>query len=262
MAHTTARHTTRTAMLLALLCIAPGTAAAQQTQQAQQAHAGKAQAPDKEQPTLQEMGLRGRVKSITALQQYQGGNDMTTQEEWLFDTAGRLTSHAKTGFGGTHVTTYPRPAENGRKQKITRADDGDILQLTQYAADGRMLSSAHYIYAADGTLAATVTYYYDDDGGDNAVNGHAETYFDKKGRRSSVTQYAADDAKQMEERCTYNRRGDLAKRVQTFYHGKDRETATERHRYTYDRHGNWTRHTFIHNGKAYYTVIRTITYYQ
>ena len=217
--------------------------------------------PVREQPTLQEMGLHGKVQRVVAVQQYQGGNDMNMQEEWLFDDGGRLQQHVKTGFGGTHTTNYPRATEPDRRQKVTRDDDGDIQEVRRYAAAGHLVASSHYIYAEGGTLAAIVTYYYET-GDDNVVTSHAETYFGKEGRRTSMVQYTADAVLQMEEHCKYNRHGDLVKRVQTFYNGTDRDVTIERHKYKYDRKGNWTSNIYINNGKTYYTTHRTITYFR
>ena len=220
-----------------------------------------ANAPAMEQPTWEELELRGAVQKVVAVQRYASGHDMNSQEEWEFDENGKLQRYTKSGFGGHHTTEYPRPIEPDKRQKATYDEDGDILELRRYAANRQLLSSSHYIYAAGGTLAATVTYSYEA-GNDNAVASRTETYFDKEGRRVSVEQYTADEVLQMEEHYKYNCHGDLAKRTQTFYNGTEKEITREQHKYKYDHYGNWVRSTYVNNGKTYYTTTRTITYYK
>lgn len=221
---------------------------------------GHAAGPKMEQPTAAGLGLKSSVRKVVSLTQYEGGNDMTLEEEWDFAADGKLTRYVKRGFGGEHVTAYPRPQEDSKLQKTTRDDDGDPLEVRSYAQDGRLLSSAHYVYAEGGALAAIVTYAYGTDD-ENVVSSHTEAYYDKHGHLSSVEQYTADAELQMTERYKYNRHGDLVKRTQTFFDGAEKEVATEQRKYTYDSRGNWTRCTYLNNGKSYYAVCRTFDYY-
>ncbi len=143
--------------------------------------------PTMEQPTATQMGLHGKIDTMMALQQYEGGNDMTVQETWLFDADGRLLQHIKRGFGGEHVTTYPRTVAENSLQKDYHDDDGDLLERRCYTQQGTLLSSAHYIYAEGGALAAVIMYEYSPDD-ENVVSGHTETYYDAAGRERIIEQ--------------------------------------------------------------------------
>lgn len=220
----------------------------------------KVKGPEQLQPTAVDFGLKGKVDTATAVWHYDGGNDMNMEEEWCFDPAGKLLCYTKRGFGGEHVTRYPIPQESDRLQKTVRDDDGDPTEVRRYTQEGRLLSSAHYVYAEGGALAAVVTYAYGTDD-ENVVSSHTETYYDKGGRISTVEQYTADAVLQMTEHYRYNRHGDMTKRVQTFAEGTDKEVATEQRKYTYDRQGNWINCIYLHNGKRYCAVSRTIIYH-
>jgi hypothetical protein len=220
----------------------------------------KAKGPKQIQPTIAELGLKNRVNTLVAVQHYEGGNDMTYQEEWHFDSVGNLLRYAKRGFGGEHITTYPCPAEESKLQKVMYDDDGDILEVRNYTQDGRMLSSLHYIYAEGGALAAVVTYEYEVSD-ENVVKSHSETYYDKENHVVSKEQYTADAELQLSETLKYNRHGDVVKRVQTSLDGAEKDVTTEQRKYKYDHYGNWVSCTYYNNGKKYYTITRTITYY-
>ncbi len=233
-----------------LLCLA--------TAQGQQPHAPAM--PAMEQPTAVQLGLHGCVDSVTAVQQYEGGNDMTVQETWCFDAAGRLMKHVKRGFGGEHVTVYPRAVAANGLQKDYHDADGDLLERRCYTREGTLLSSAHYIYAEGGALAAVMTYEYSTDD-ENVVSGHSETYYDAGGRIVLIEQYTADAVLLMQEERKYNKHGDMVQREQHFIDGAEEDVTKEQRKYKYDKQGNWLCCQYFHNGKKLYTTTRTIAYY-
>ncbi len=215
--------------------------------------------PTMEQPTALQLGLHGKVDSVVALQQYEGGNDMTVQEAWLFDAEGKLTKHVKRGFGGEHVTLYPRVTAVNNLQKDYHDADGDLLERRCYTQKGGLLSSSHYIYAEGGALAAVMTYEYSADD-ENVVSGHTETYYNTAGNIVVIEQYTADAVLLMQEHRKYNKHGDLVQREQRFIDGAEEDVTKETRKYKYDKQGNWLRCQYFHNGKKLYTTTRTIAY--
>ncbi|MDY5969232.1 MAG: hypothetical protein SPJ13_04365 [Bacteroidales bacterium] len=222
----------------------------------------KAAKSDMFQPALNDFGLKGKAKTVTQLTRFVGGQDLNKEEIWEFNEQGLLLRHTKKGFGGEHVTSYPLPRETDKRQMTLRDDDGDILEVRHYASDGRtLLTTIHYVYAKGGSLAATVAYHYSatDTG---VVESHTETYYDKAGRVASVEQHGADATLLMTERYKYNRHGDLKQRTQQFFNDTQTDKVKETRQYKYDKTGNWTEQTYLHNGTARYTILRRITYYK
>lgn len=221
----------------------------------------KAAGPQMYQPTLKDFDLRGKVRTVTQLTRFVGGQDMNTEETWDFDEQGRMVRQTKRGFGGEHVATYPMPRETDKRQKTIVDIYGDIQEVRHYASDGHtLLCTEHYVYAKGGGLAAKVAYNYSatDTG---VVESHTETYYDKAGRVASVEQYSADAVLLMKVRCKYNRHGDLKLRTQQFFDDVETETTKEARKYKYDKAGNWTEQAYLRNGKELYAILRTISYY-
>ena len=223
------------------------------------------------QPTCASHNLRDNPRQVVVTQRYSSGNDNNFQETYLFDDNGNLTEYRKRGFGGEKVTSYPltlsdleRPRPRGQnndtiREKIYFFDyDGDVLELRQFDLKGRLISTMHYIYARGGNLAQSVEYTYDADSG-NVVKRTVSDY-DKREQLKTVRQYTADELLLWKEYRKYDCRGNLTRRVQTFYSDNDKETTVEKRTYSYDSHGNWTTCRYSLNGREIYTIDRTITY--
>lgn len=212
------------------------------------------------QPTLGVYNLKGRVQQVTAVQKYDVGNDVNFQETYLFDRTGKLTEYRKRGFGGERVTQYPLTLDAVSEGRQYHFDyDGDIVELLQYDRLERLISSTHYIYAAGGNLAQTVTYTYSTDSG--IVKERTVSNYDRHERLASIEKYTADELLLMTEKYKYDRKGNLVRRVQTFYNDDDVTVTTEKRVYTYDNHGNWTQCRYSQNGQPLYTIERIIEYY-
>lgn len=212
------------------------------------------------QPTRGVYNLKGMVQQITAVQKYEVGNDVNFQETFFFDRTGKLTEYRKRGFGGETVTQYPLTLDvvsDGRQYNFDY--DGDIVELLQYDKLGRLVSSTHYIYALGGNLAQTVMYTYSSDSG--IVKERTVSNYDRYERLASVEKYSADELLLMTEKYKYDRKGNLIRRVQTFYNDEDMTVTTEKRVYTYDSHGNWTLCRYSQNGTPLYSIERIIEYY-
>ena len=85
--------------------------------------------------------------------------------------------------------------------------------------------------------------------------------YDRNERLATVRQYTADELLLWSEKRKYDRRGNLVKRVQTFYNDDNTESTVERRTYTFDSHGNWLECKYSLNGKEMYTIIRSFDYY-
>lgn len=217
------------------------------------------------QPDYDDYNLRFWPRQITVVQKYDSGEDINFQETYCFDSVGRLTEYRKRGFGGERVTHYPLAMSESAGWWVRESDyyhfdyDGDLMELHQYDLKGRLYSSTHYIYAEGGNLVMTVEYTYDLDSG--VVAKRTVSNYDKKERLVAVAQYTADELLLVSEKRKYDRRGNLVKRVRTFYDDKEPIVNTEKRVYTYDRHGNWIQCRYILNGKQEYMMERTIIYY-
>lgn len=216
-------------------------------------------------PRAGDYNLRGAVKEMVVRQHYEGGNDVDFQETYSFGKEGLLREYVKQGFGGRRVTSYPLQLSDLEgdaerpSRRYTFADDGDLLELRQYDRQGRLYTTTHCIYAAGGYLTQTVEYAYDASSG--GVTKRTVSLYDKHSRLVTVEQYSADELLLWSEKRAYDRRGNLKRRVQTFYGDDGTETTDERRSYTYDARGNWTQCRYTLNGKAMYTIEREIEYY-
>lgn len=211
------------------------------------------------QPTCESHNLCDNPREVVVVQRYASGNDNNFQETYLFDDKGNLSEYRKRGFGGEKVTSYPlslNDLEQGRKYKFDY--DGDVLEFRQYDLRGRLISTTHYIYVRGGNLSQSVEYTYDADSG--VVTKRTVSEYDKQERLKKVRQYSADELLLLEECRKYDRRGNLVKRVQTFYNDTEKETTVEKRQYSYDSHGNWTVCRYILNGREMYSIERKITY--
>lgn len=217
------------------------------------------------QPDYDDYNLRFWPRQVTVVQKYDSGDDNNFQETYSFDSVGRLTEYRKRGFGGERVTLYPLAMSESDGWWIKESEyfhfdyDGDLLESHQYDLKGRLYSSTHYIYAEGGNLVMTIEYIYDLDSG--VVAKRTVSSYDKKERLVSVCQYTADELLLVSEKRKYDRRGNLVKRVRTFYNDEEVIVNTEKRVYTYDRHGNWIHCRYFLNGKQEYTLERTIYYY-
>lgn len=209
------------------------------------------------QPTCSDYNLYGNPRLVTVVQKYDQGNDINFQETYIFDSTGLLTAYSKRGFGGEKVTRYPL-VSLPQNHHYTFDYDGDVLELCQYNQNGTISSSTHYIYVKGGNLAMTVEYTYSADS--CVVIRRTVSYYDKHERISKVFQYTADELLLMAEKRKYDRRGNLVKRMQTFYGEESSDITVERRQYQYDRNGNWTRCHYSLNDNAMYTIERTIEY--
>ena len=239
-------------LAVAFLVLCGGSIAAQHSRQALM------------QPDCRQFNLRSWPVSVTAVQQYHQGDDVNFEETYLFDTTGHLSEYRKRGFGGQHVTTYPLTMEqlqggsDNPSRLYTFDFDGDIVEMRHLDMKGRLSQSTHYIYALDGHLMQTVEYDYDTETG--AVAKRTVADYDKHEHMVSKMQYTADELLLWKEKLSYDRRGNLVKRIQTFYHDEETDTTVEQRSYTYDSRGNWTECRHIINGRPVYTTIRTIIY--
>ena len=211
------------------------------------------------QPTCQSHNLSDNPRQVVVLQRYASGNDNNFQETYLFDSKGNLTEYRKRGFGGERVTSYPLTLEVLSTNRQYKFDyDGDVLELRQFDLRKRLIATTHYIYARGGNLVQSVEYTYDADSGN--VTKRTVSDYDKKERVKTVRQYTADELLLWEESRKYDRRGNLVKRVQTFYNDNDKETSVEKRQYRYDSHDNWTLCRYSLNGREMYSIERKITY--
>ena len=209
-------------------------------------------------PGYDEYNLKGWPHKITVVQKYEQGEDVNFQETYLFDSTGHLTEYRKRGFGGEVVTRYPLEKLPDNK-RYTFDYDGDVLQLLTFDLKGRLYSSTHCIYGDEGNLVQTVEYVYGADTG--VVQKRTVTDYDKYERASRIVQYSADELALWKESRKYDRRGNMVRRVQTFYYDEEVTTTDESRAYTFDKRGNWTECRYSLNGKLIYTIIRKIEYY-
>lgn len=216
-------------------------------------------------PGYDEYNLRAWPRQITVVQKYDGGNDVNFQETYTFDSTGHLVEYRKRGFGGEQVVAYPLAIADSAGwsrmgQRLYRFDyDDDVLELRQLDLRGRLYSSTHCIYAEGGNLVQSIEYTYAPDSG--VVTKRTVSTYDKHERLSTVEQYTADELLLWKEKRSYDRKGNLSKRVQTFYNDDETTVTTEQRSYSYDRHGNWTHCRYSLNGKQLYTIERQIVYY-
>lgn len=211
------------------------------------------------QPTCESYNLCGKPRQMVVVQHYQSGNDNNFQETYLFDSVGKLTEYRKRGFGGVKVTAYPLTLEAISVNRQYKFDyDGDVLELRQFDLMGRLIATTHCIYARGGNLVQSIEYSYDADSG--AVIKRTVSDYDKHERLNAVRQYTADELLLWEETRKYDRRGNLVRRIQTFYNDTDKETTVEKRTYTFDRHGNWTLCRYSLNGREMYSIEREIIY--
>ena len=217
------------------------------------------------QPNYDTYNLSFWPRKMTVVQKYEQGNDVNFQETYLFDSVGNLTEYRKLGFGGEQTTSYPltmtdKAGWSQMGSRLYKFDyDGDVLELRQYDLRGRLFTSTHCIYAEGGNLAMSVEYTYDADSG--VVTKRTVSTYDKKERLVSVEQYTSDELLLWSEKRKYDRRGNMTKRVQTFYHDDETTVTVERRSYYYDNHGNWTQCRYSLNGTHMYTIERRIEYY-
>ena len=210
------------------------------------------------QPSCADYNLRGNPLKVTAIQKYEQGNDVNFQEIFIFDTTGKLTQYRKRGFGGERFTDYP----------LTRLDpqlhydfdyDGDILRAIEFDMKKRLVSSTHYIYGRGGNLMQTVRYSYSNaDSG--AVIERQVTIYDKHERPVTISTYTADELLLVAIKLKYDRRGNNTLRRTTYYDEESTTVTSERRKYTYDTHSNWTRCQYLLDDKPIYTIERTIEY--
>lgn len=216
-------------------------------------------------PDYDDYNLKAWPRQMTVVQRYESGNDNNFQETYLFDSTGCLTEYRKRGFSGEQVTHYPLVITDsggwGRMgSRLYKFDyDGDVLELRQFDRRGRLSSSTHFIYADGGNLAMSVEYAYDSDSG--VVTKRTVSVYDRHERLVTIEQYTADELLLWRESRKYDRRGNLIRRVQTFYNDEETETTVEKRSYSYDRFGNWTQCRYFMNGKAMYFIERDIDYY-
>ena len=208
-------------------------------------------------PTTADNGLLSCVEKVISIQRYEDGNDLTFQETYEYDTTGHLATYTKLGFGGKYTTVYPLK-ETDLATHYTFDYDGDIAELREYAMNGKLSSSAHYIYAAGGKLACVVKYEYSDV--DGTVSHRTVEEYDRHERLCQVKQYTNDELLTMSEKRKYDHHGNLTQRVQKFYEGNETTTAKEYLKYTYDSRGNWTQCQHSVNGEYSYTIERIISY--
>ena len=212
------------------------------------------------QPTRGEQNLRGPVAQLVVTQHYATGNDINFQETYCYDREGNLTEYRKRGFGGERVTLYPlTPEEAAQGRQLAFDYDGDLVEERRYDLRGRLVGSTHYIYAEGGNLVQSIEYGYEADSG--VVSKRTVARYDKQERLVEQQQYAADELLLWSEKRSYDRKGNLVRRTQTFYHDDVTETTTERRRYEYDRQGNWTECRYSLNDKEIYTISRQIQYF-
>lgn len=211
------------------------------------------------QPTCESYNLRSNPSRVVVVQRYSSGNDNNFQETFLFDSVGNLTQYRKRGFGGEKVTNYPLSIDDVSQNRQYKFDyDGDVLELRQFDLRGRLIATTHCIYARGGNLVQSIEYTYDVDSG--IVTKRTVSDYDKHERLKSVHQYSADELLLWNENRKYDRRGNLVRRIQTFYNDTDKETTVEKRDYTFDRHGNWTSCRYSLNGNAMYSIEREIEY--
>lgn len=211
------------------------------------------------QPSCESLNLREKPCRVVVVQRYVSGNDNNYQETYLFDSLGLLVEYRKRGFGGERVTSYPLSVESLSQNRQYLFDyDGDVLEMRQFDLRGRLIASTHCIYAVGGNLAQSIEYAYDADSG--IVTRRTVSDYDKHERLAKVSQYSADELLLWEEKRKYDRRGNMVRRVQTFYNDGKKEVTVEKRLYTFDRHGNWTSCLYSLNGKTLYSVEREISY--
>ena len=212
------------------------------------------------QPNYDDYNLKFWVRQMTVVHKYPSGNDINFQETYRFDSVGNLVEYRKRGFGGEQVTRYPLTLEQiSTKRKYTFDYDGDVVELLQYDMRGTLYSSTHCIYGKAGKLVMSIEYSYSADSA--KVTKRTVSEYDRNERLATVRQYTADELLLWSEKRKYDRRGNLVKRVQTFYNDDNTESTVERRTYTFDSHGNWLECKYSLNGKEMYTIIRSFDYY-
>lgn len=213
------------------------------------------------QPRLSSYNLRNTVKSVTSVTEYEGANDMNYQEDFLFDTAGNLTTYKKKGFGNTHVINYPTEEKRDSLQRAKYDRDGDIVERISTTPDGTPKHSTHYVYSAPHEMCMTIDYEYTEEG---VIENRTLTEYNKQRRIVSVHKYTPDEALLLEEHYTYDKYGNLVKKLQIFYDdiALTQTKTTELRKYKYDRYGNWYEQKYTLNGVKRYSIKRSIEYYK
>ena len=227
-------------------------------------------------PDYDNYNLRGWPRQMIVVQHYGNGsqssspsrtpNDVNFQETYTFDSTGHLVEYRKRGFGGEQITTYPLSLVdsdggwNHLGQRLYRFDyDGDVLEIRQLDLRGRLYTSTHCIYAEGGNLVQSIEYTYSSDS--SVVIRRTVFNYDKHERLSSAEQYSVDELLLWKEKRTYDRRGNLSKRVQTFYNDDETTVSTELRSYTFDNKGNWIECRLTIGGQFVCTIDRSIEYY-
>lgn len=128
--------------------------------------------------------------------------------------------------------------------------DGNVFCEAEYDASSRLLRTFHYIYDREGRRAAAVVYSYGDS---SFVETRTLEQYDSHGRLLKRYQYTADEMLIFKETYSYNRRGDLRKRVQISYETAQPSRTVETRRYGYDASGVLISARYYLDGTLYYT---------
>lgn len=212
------------------------------------------------QPNLSTYNLRKSVKKVQSITTYDGAHDMNYQEDYFFDTLGDLITYKKHGFGRTQIINYPIEATTDSLTKTKYDHDGDAVQRITKTTDGVPKKSTHYTYNAPHDMSMTIAYEYSEDG---IIESRTLTHYNNINQIESVYKYTPDEVILLEEHYTYDRYGNLIKKIQIFYDDvAETQTKTiEQRKYKYDRYGNWCYQQYSLNGVKRFTTTRTFEYY-